>query len=244
MIFAAGERDLGSERLWRSRRDPRAPDGVNTSCITQPPVLAIAARRVAEQLNDSERSTFLQTKVPGLVAHHEWLYRERDPHRSGLAALIHPWECGLDTSPPWMNALRSLRPSTWLRRWRRDSPVWCDAFARTRSSFPRPNGRATTTASACSTSRGGSAVTTSTWHHERSVAHATDGCVVRCAVGRPEARSARPPARATGEPLLVTPTPRAEHRSGSRRVRTAALLIRPHLGQHELDRRPGSHGAG
>lgn len=115
MIFAADEHDLGSERLWRSRRDPRAPNGVNTSCITQPPVLAIATRRVAEQLNGSERSTFLQTMVPGLVAHHEWLYRERDPHRSGLVALIHPWECGLDTSPPWMIALRALRPSTWLR---------------------------------------------------------------------------------------------------------------------------------
>ncbi len=47
MIFAADVRDVGSERLWRSRLDPRAPKGVNTSCITQPPVLPIAARRVA-----------------------------------------------------------------------------------------------------------------------------------------------------------------------------------------------------
>src|SRR6185312_4808430 len=40
---------------------------------------------------------------------------ERDPHETGLVTLIHPWECGLDTSPPWMDALRRLRPSIELR---------------------------------------------------------------------------------------------------------------------------------
>ena len=115
MIFAADVRDIGSERLWRSRLDPRAPEGVNTSCITQPPVLAIATRRVAAQLHHAERPAFLATMVPGLAAHHEWLYRERDPQRTGLVTLIHPWECGLDTSPPWMTALRNLEPSTWLK---------------------------------------------------------------------------------------------------------------------------------
>jgi hypothetical protein len=115
MVFADDQRDEGSRRLWGSRRDPRAPRGVATSCITQPPVLAIAARRVADHLTGPARGTFLADVVPKLLAHHQWLYRERDPRGTGLVTLIHPWECGLDTSPPWMAALRRLRPSVGLR---------------------------------------------------------------------------------------------------------------------------------
>src|SRR3954451_5613751 len=115
MVFADGEPDAGSRHLWGSRRDPRAPRGVDTSCITQPPVLAIAARRVADHLTGEDRRAFLQVVVPKLVEYHTWLHRERDPHATGLVTLIHPWECGLDTSPPWMAALRGLRPTIELR---------------------------------------------------------------------------------------------------------------------------------
>jgi hypothetical protein len=115
MVFEDGGGDAGSRRLWGSRRDPRSPAGVDTSCITQPPVLAIAARRVADALTGPDRHAFLADVVPKLLAHHAWLYRERDPHGTGLATLVHPWECGLDTTPPWMDALRRIRPSWRLR---------------------------------------------------------------------------------------------------------------------------------
>ncbi len=115
MIFAPDVPDVGSQRLWQSRRDPRAPDGVDTSCITQPPVVAIAARRVADALDTMAREAFVAEVFPGLVAHHEWLYRERDPGGTGLVSLIHPWECGLDTTPPWMIAMRGVRSSAWVR---------------------------------------------------------------------------------------------------------------------------------
>jgi len=35
------------------------------------------------------------------VAQHEYLARERDPARIGLATIVHPWESGLDNSPVW-----------------------------------------------------------------------------------------------------------------------------------------------
>ncbi len=132
MIFAPDVNDEGSRRLWRSRDDPRAPRDVDTSCITQPPVLAIAASFVARRLGRRERAAFLANVVPKLVDYHQWLYRERDPTGSGLVTQIHPWECGLDTTPPWMNALREIRQPRWLtlalrlhmnglaRRFRRD----------------------------------------------------------------------------------------------------------------------------
>src|SRR6185503_14151505 len=46
---------------------------------------------------------------------HSWLYTERDPSGSGLVTLIHPWECGLDTTPPWMLALERMPMPWWLR---------------------------------------------------------------------------------------------------------------------------------
>ena len=49
-----------------------------------------------------ERRAFLAELLPKLTAYHSWLYTERDPKQNGLVTLIHPWESGLDTSPPWM----------------------------------------------------------------------------------------------------------------------------------------------
>lgn len=121
MIFADGTHDAGSRRIWQSKTHPDAPRDVETSCITQPPLASVAAARVAEGLAHAERRVFLEELAPKLVAYHQWLYRERDPRRRGLVTLIHPWECGLDTTPPWMRELRRMAQPWWLRvalRWR------------------------------------------------------------------------------------------------------------------------------
>ena len=75
-------------------------------------------RRVAGRAGACRRTTaaaFLAELFPKLVAYHEWLYRERDPDECGLVTLIHPWECGLDTTPPWMQAMARM-PSPWWAR--------------------------------------------------------------------------------------------------------------------------------
>src|SRR5262249_30245649 len=41
MIFAEGVHDAGSRRIWQSKRNPLAPRDVETSCITQPPLVAV-----------------------------------------------------------------------------------------------------------------------------------------------------------------------------------------------------------
>jgi hypothetical protein len=115
MIFADGVRDVGSRRLWQSRHNVLAPRDVDTSCITQPPLLAVAAWTVAEALPEPERRVFLADCYPRLVAHHQWLYRERDLEHRGLVTLIHPWECGLDTTPPWMDELAQMAEPWWMR---------------------------------------------------------------------------------------------------------------------------------
>ena len=115
MLFAADVSDVGSRRIWQSQRNPLAPRDVETSCITQPPMTAIAAWRVAQALPPSDRGALLSELFPKLVAYHEWLYRERDPDDCGLVTLIHPWECGLDTTPPWMRALVRMPTPWWAR---------------------------------------------------------------------------------------------------------------------------------
>ncbi len=132
MVFGPGRSDVVGRYLWASRRDPRAPRAVDTSCVTQPPVLAVASQAVARRLGAADRTAFLAEVVPRIVDHHRWLYRERDLDGSGLVALVHPWECGLDTSPPWMRILagaddrlvrilRALHVTSLGRRLRRDT---------------------------------------------------------------------------------------------------------------------------
>lgn len=115
MIFAKGSRDVGSRRIWQSKEHTDAPRGIETSCITQPPLPAVASWHVAQALPADERRAFLAELFPQLVAYHRWLYVERDFPQDGLVTLIHPWECGLDTTPPWMRRLRRMPTPWWVR---------------------------------------------------------------------------------------------------------------------------------
>lgn len=116
MIFDDRVNDIGSRRIWQSKKNPSAPREVDTSCVTQPPLPAIASWRVAQALPAPDRRGFLDEVYPKLLAYHAWLYDERDLHDRGLITLIHPWECGLDTTPPWMQALGRM-PLPWWLRW-------------------------------------------------------------------------------------------------------------------------------
>ncbi|MDQ6696230.1 MAG: glycoside hydrolase [Actinomycetota bacterium] len=115
IVFADGAGDIGSRRMWRSKRNPLAPRDVETSCITQPPLIAVAAWRVAQAMLGDERRAFLAEVYPKILRHHEWLYRDRDLRQTGLVTLMHPWECGLDTTPPWMEELSRAPGPWWLR---------------------------------------------------------------------------------------------------------------------------------
>lgn len=101
--------------IWRSWLNPNAPDHVNTSGITQPPMLAEAIVRIGEKMKKAERRTWYRTVYPYLLAYHQWLYTERDPHNEGLVLLIHPWETGLDNTPPWMQELHDHQLAVWIR---------------------------------------------------------------------------------------------------------------------------------
>ena len=114
MIFSH-ETSFRRERdVWRSWLNPFAPDTVATTGITQPPVLAEAVVRVGEKLSLEYRREFYHFMYQPLVNYHKWLYAERDPHHEGLTLQIHPYEVGLDNTPPWMDQLKEHSQPFWI----------------------------------------------------------------------------------------------------------------------------------
>jgi hypothetical protein len=114
MIFSTNHHSPDSS-VWRSWLNPNAPDDIATSGITQPPMIAEAVYRIGQKLLLPERRTWYQKCFPALLRYHHWLHTERDPHNEGLALQIHPWETGLDNTPPWMRELKDHQMPLWIR---------------------------------------------------------------------------------------------------------------------------------
>jgi glycogen debranching enzyme len=94
---------------WDSAGAPGGPAGVATSGLTQPPLHARAALEVAERTSDAAAAEgFLRRVFPRLVAQHDYLALRRDAGGAGLAAIVHPWESGLDDSPAWDEPLAAV----------------------------------------------------------------------------------------------------------------------------------------
>ena len=115
MIFNSEARYKRDRDTWRSWISPFAPDNVATSGITQPPLIAEAVWQVGQKLELPERRSWYRQVFPALVSYHQWLYQERDPHSEGLLLQIHPWETGLDNTPPWMSELHEHLLPWWIR---------------------------------------------------------------------------------------------------------------------------------
>ncbi len=114
IIFTPGKIHRRELELWRSYLSPYAPSNVATSGLTQPPMLAEAVVRIGQKMHLPERRSWFRQMYPHLLAYHEWLYRERDPHDEGLVILLHPYESGLDSTPPWLSELRKHNMPLWV----------------------------------------------------------------------------------------------------------------------------------
>jgi hypothetical protein len=114
IIFREDAQYRTDRNIWRSWLSPHAPDGVTTSGITQPPMLAEAVVQIGKKLSLPERRRWYKQVYPALLAYHEWLYQDRDPHNEGLALQIHPWETGLDNTPPWTSEMHEHQLPAWI----------------------------------------------------------------------------------------------------------------------------------
>lgn len=115
MIFGDNKNYRGPANMWNSKVSPYAPTDQETSGITQPPMMTEAVVRIGKQLSKGERKKWYRKVWPHLLAHHEWLYRERNPHAEGLVILVHPWETGLDNTPPWVVSMHEHHKPTWIK---------------------------------------------------------------------------------------------------------------------------------
>jgi glucosylglycerate hydrolase len=103
-----------AERWNSSALSQDAPSGSHTSGLCQPPVHAIAVRRIWETSRGKEEERverarrFLSANYPRLFAWHRYLATARDPEGSGLVTIYHPWESGTDNSPRWDSALEAV----------------------------------------------------------------------------------------------------------------------------------------
>ncbi len=114
MVLAEGFKHKQDE-IWRSYLSPFAPDNVATSGMTQPPMLAEAVVRIGKKLSKTERRTWYGRVYQALVSYHQWMYVERDPHGEGLTLQVHPWETGMDNTPPWMYEMHQHLLPFWVR---------------------------------------------------------------------------------------------------------------------------------
>jgi hypothetical protein len=78
-------------------------------------MLAEAIVQIGKKMEWPERRLWYRSVYPGLLAYHQWLYHERDPHGEGLVLQIHPWETGLDNTPPWMSEMHEHLMPLWIR---------------------------------------------------------------------------------------------------------------------------------
>lgn len=103
--------------LWQGRGP------IPSSGISQPPILASIVRRLFERANHRALAEAkARALYPRLYAFHRWFYRARDPEGTGLVAVLHPWESGMDNSPLWDTAL-ARAPRVPMAKLRRDTDV-------------------------------------------------------------------------------------------------------------------------
>jgi glycogen debranching enzyme len=102
--------------------------GRPTSGITQPPLHARAALEVAQR---GAGDDFLRRVFDRLVAQHRYLAERRDAGGGGLAAIVHPWESGLDDSPAWDAPLAAVElPAQGVEPYERRDRLHVDASER------------------------------------------------------------------------------------------------------------------
>ena len=93
--------------VWGTHHSPP------TSGITQPPVAAIAARRILDGAGDQALAEArCRALYPKLLANHRWWAAARDPDNTGLVSILHNWETGMDNSPVWDEPMARVARTT------------------------------------------------------------------------------------------------------------------------------------
>ena len=90
---------------------------IPSSGITQPPVLASILKKIFEK---NQLSKEQHSKIKN---YHDGFIKFRDPNKTGLVSILHPWESGYDNSPIWDQPMSNIKVDKDLNYKRRDLEV-------------------------------------------------------------------------------------------------------------------------
>ena len=97
---------------------------VSSSGITQPPILASILRIIIERQKFSKKEIKkYQPLILKIKKCLEWFIRYRDPKRTGLISILHPWESGYDNSPLWDKPMSKIKTELNLKYKRKDNKI-------------------------------------------------------------------------------------------------------------------------
>ena len=97
---------------------------IRSSGITQPSVLA----SILKEIIDKNKITKIQKKeikkfVIKIKKSHEWFIKNRDPKKTGLVSILHPWESGYDNSSLWDEPMNKVKIEKNIQYKRADNKV-------------------------------------------------------------------------------------------------------------------------
>ncbi len=97
---------------------------IRSSGITQPPVLV----SILKEIIDKNKITKIQKKeikkfVIKIKKSHEWFIKNRDPKKTGLVSILHPWESGYDNSSLWDEPMNKVKIEKNIQYKRADNKV-------------------------------------------------------------------------------------------------------------------------
>ena len=97
---------------------------IRSSGITQPPILATILKLILDKNKISNKQIKKIKKiVKKIIRFHEWFIKFRDPKKTGLVSILHPWESGYDNSPIWDGPMEKVTIEKNLKYKRADNKI-------------------------------------------------------------------------------------------------------------------------
>mgnify|MGYP001247975044 FL=1 len=97
---------------------------IHSSGITQPPILATILKLILDKNKISNKQTIeIKKIVKKIIRFHEWFIKFRDPNKTGLVSILHPWESGYDNSPIWDEPMAKVTIEKNLKYKRADNKL-------------------------------------------------------------------------------------------------------------------------
>jgi glycogen debranching enzyme len=100
--------------LWDNAGRDWSSSNYRTTILTQPPVIGWTLLEIYRKTLDQD---WLRAFYPALCRYEEWLWRDRDGDRDGLACTTNIWESGCDNSPRWDTVVRRVKRGRELDPW-------------------------------------------------------------------------------------------------------------------------------